>query len=439
MLKRITTLLLSTAVLFACESDDEGELRISMPSVMNFAIDDAVSLRLADAGQSSRSNGSDQKLFKYDETGAFVEVTFTDEETGEVYSDRVSPTRITNMSPEIVAIAFNTEYYDSTYVTDVYFINKSTGKAFQLNHGMTFDLFGETNPENHTPAFGWTPLSGATSDQDGSIYARLSISTETEYLDAIAQFDVTATGISVSLASLDGENATQATVSIDGTLTYGLDTYQTRIVKKDGGLLVTPSGLSPSHYMADHLIELNHYSSAGEIYGDYYYHVEAISYDYLGNELERTVAINGDVEQYVYCSGFDRFESLVAYDCGTYLDLEDFTLHEGLLPLGDVEIVDTQISNLEFVYLHTSVSSTQKMVSAVSLETGTIRTLVDVNLGYDVSTIALNASGLLEFTAYRLSDGAKVLGRLDTTDVSAVIEIIDTSLSTIEIDLIPVN
>jgi hypothetical protein len=287
----------------------------------------------------------------------------------------------------------------------------------------------------------WRP--NYSEDRDGSFYLPIRMSLPDEYY-AIYRFDVTESNINIRKVSLNERYVGELKfVSHDGVIRYNAE-FSDRIVRKEGSIISLVMDYPIAFLDSDHYMKGNYSTSYVDENNTLVSH-QYTKYNYDHNIIETYPSVDQLISGNSYrCNtywNFRQFKDLLTNECGHiyHLSTNEWTSGFSNLVASSSSIIDIYMTNNELIILHDDGLSTQSIVSALDLSTNTTRTLIAPEQGYDIVAMAVSKNGLIEFTGFQLSDGRKILGRLNTTIASAAIEIVDIDIPSVEIQLISVN
>ena len=413
-------LIFSIIVISSCDNGSSGSKNDSVGWI---DITGAESLMLvSDSASSGRSSADGNPLYKITEDGVVVEATITDEDGGE-YTSEFWPNGIFNIDDDYVMITFGYNYgtfgngEDAEYA---YLTRKSDGAVFEIPDRYIPQPNGEGDPENAIQFF----LSGQF-----IYYLSYGVINYDSY-SRIVRLDIsnpsllTAEGWSPETdfvygftADRDGNIAYDAVLNDEGLDDkYRLKYHGGRLTNTDESSIWT--GTDGSLYRAEET----------ETYGEYNYN--RIDFDSDGYPSEETMCTASKAG-----SRFPISLNTIQYFVGSSITEINYTDKSVTSYNTGIEVKDYAASE-DFFYLLGDNGN------ILRFEPGTGDTTNILSSDYDVYSFSVSSDNCVEFNALRMTDGKKVIGRIenaDTLTTEATPDILDTSMDSEVVSLVRIK
>lgn len=400
--QRLVLLILLLPLLQSCD-----KTLLSGEGSFNFNIGDAKTLFISSQPLQTRavSQGkalTENKIFKVTESGATLEVNFTDELGIIVSGDTMNPVAILPAGHEYLLFCFGTGSTLRYDLNDAYLVRRDTGAAYQVQSEY-FPLFFEPASQYHLA------VPQIQSDNDGNLYWVIRVfdnSVGEGFYHAIAKISGLS-GADVKIRRITSSNDFIFAFLVDsnGNIVYeyaAIPHPKSRLFTKTNSLYNLGEWLAPYIGLSGNIRFLN----GSEL------NTIVINLDNTVSFQKQSIpAVNFGVDEYYYKIGdeiykFSRY--LPAQYCAesgsTFFETIEF---EGLTQISSIKASDSK------AYFSGTDNYTSKLIAYTPHDKyETLLPGLD-GIEYDVSTFEVSSDDEISFIALRLKDNKRVLGTID--------------------------
>ena len=400
-----TILALAFGLMLSCsKSDDTTSSSSSSSSLQYIEITDAESLFIVQGSSSSRSvsrssysSSTTNTLFKITETGAVQEVGYKDADNNP-YTITLKPVSIDNVDTNYVVFSFGS---DKSNPTDCYLTNKSTGAVYLLGSAASQLESKCPLPQNNSKEK--TILSDNKSNFYYLYYAPIS-GNSFYYLRQVNYTDPT--NIAATQYIVDSESVGDFIVDSNGNVAYNANltgdanTAVNRIRKSNGGYYNLSHtafwvGLDGNIYLADGSSEVKKVSIDSD------YNVSISTYD--NNTLAR-------ISNQHYKLKLSNKLIFVQQNSGSTIAIDNgYEINTLDLPLSNINIAR---SSSNYVYISGTDNSSSNSVLVKFNPSDNSSSQMYTKGTYDIYNFNVTSDDTITFSALRMNDGKKVLGKI---------------------------
>ena len=366
-------------------------------SLANIDVIDAESLFIVPGSSSSRSvsrssfaSSTTNTLFKITETGAVEEVEYKDADNN-TYTVTSQPVSIDKVDSNYIVFIFGS---DELNPTSCYLTNKSTGAVYDLG-----------SSDNKCPVTqGYMKRKKIFSDNNSNLYYRYRPSS-TNYLRQVNYSDPTA--ITASMYTPDSEGVNHFIVDSSGNAVYTIweSPVKTRIRKSNGGYYNLSSGDSGLTYWIG--LDGNIYNFEGNadtVYKtiiDSNYNVTVSTYTTSAPEM---------VNEYTKILKLQQIIAFATYGSNSYITIDNGTAFNTVnVPLS---IISRAKASSNYVYLSGTDNSSSNSVLVKINPSDNSSSQMYTKGTYDIYNFNVTSDDNITFSALRMNDGKKVLGKI---------------------------
>ena len=400
-----TILALAFGLMLSCsKSDDTTSSSSSSSSLQYIEITDAESLFIVQGSSSSRSvsrssysSSTTNTLFKITETGAVQEVGYKDADNNP-YTITLKPVSIDNVDTNYVVFSFGS---DKSNPTDCYLTNKSTGAVYLL--GSAASPMDSKCPLPQTNSKEKTILT----DNKSNFYYRYYGFSNGNFPYYLRQVNYTdPTNIAATQYIVDSESVGDFIVDSNGNVAYNANltgdanTAVNRIRKSNGGYYNLSHtafwvGLDGNIYLADGSFEVKKVSIDSD------YNVSISTYD--NNTLAR-------ISNQHYKLKLSNKLIFVQQNSGSTIAIDNgYEINTLDLPLSNINIAR---SSSNYVYISGTDNSSSNSVLVKFNPSDNSSSQMYTKGTYDIYNFNVTSDDTITFSALRMNDGKKVLGKI---------------------------
>ena len=400
-----TILALAFGLMLSCsKSDDTTSSSSSSSSLQYIEITDAESLFIVQGSSSSRSvsrssysSSTTNTLFKITETGAVQEVGYKDADNNP-YTITLKPVSIDNVDTNYVVFSFGS---DKINTTECYLTNKSTGAVYLLGSAASQLESKCPLPQNNSKEK--TILSDNKSNFY-YLYYGPSTGNAFYYLRQVNYTDPT--NIAATQYIVDSESVGDFIVDSNGNVAYNANltgdanTAVNRIRKSNGGYYNLSHtafwvGLDGNIYLADGSSEVKKVSIDSD------YNVSISTYD--NNTLAR-------ISNQHYKLKLSNKLIFVQQNSGSTIAIDNgYEINTLDLPLSNINIAR---SSSNYVYISGTDNSSSNSVLVKFNPSDNSSSQMYTKGTYDIYNFNVTSDDTITFSALRMNDGKKVLGKI---------------------------
>ena len=395
-----TILALAFGLMLSCSKSDDTTS--SSSSLQNIEITDAESLFIVQGSSSSRSvsrssssSSTTNTLFKITETGAVQEVGYKDADDNS-YTITLKPVSIDNVDTNYVVFSFGS---DKSNPTECYLTNKSTGAVYLL--GSAASPMDSKCPLPQTNSKEKTILS----DNKSNFYYRYYGYSNGNFPYYLRQVNYTdPTNIAATQYIIDSESVGNFIVDSNGNVAYNAHltggVQVDRIRKSNGGYYNLSHnaywvGLDGNIYLADGSFEVKKVSIDSD------YNVSISTYD--NNTLARIS------NQHIKLKLSNKL-IFVQPDSGSTIAIDNgYEINTLDLPLSKIS---TARSSSNYVYISGTDNSSSNSVLVKFNPSDNSSSQMYTKGTYDIYNFNVTSDDTITFSALRMNDGKKVLGKI---------------------------
>ena len=384
------------------------------------AIIDAKTLFIAPAGSGSRTVTSVDKLFKITEDGYVQEVDYFDE-SGEVVSLITEPTAIYNVNEIYIIICFGS--YEG------YLIRKTDGSVYSLiNVGIPHVQLQFGSFKNATKI---------QTDLNGNIYYQSTSTGEASTVKLIKINVADPSNLTAISYLPDTDIPSGFLVTAEGHVVYNYGTgFSNRIKKANGGLFNLPTGGWLTFWIG--LDGKIHYMDQSDINN---IKATTVNIDSSYN-ISTTFVAGVNVSSSVNCYQI-RFPTriiLVETEIsatvvglpGIIKEIENPANVPRKITLSGIDLINNCGQSNTYYYLSGNDSSGTPVLVKVNPIDDSVSNLITPGL-YDIYSMIVGDDDAITFNALRMSNGAKVIGKIDSLgNVTIIDEILNTEVISLE-------
>ena len=387
-----------TVISCAKKSSDDSKTTTTDDTVTlsSMLITDAETVFIVPASSSSRSvsrssfaSSTTNTLFKITETGAVEEVEYKDADNN-TYTVTSQPVSIDKVDSNYIVFIFGS---DESNPTSCYLTNKSTGAVYDLG----------SSDKKCPVTQGYMKRKKIFSDNNSNLYYRY-IPSSTSYLRQVNYSDPTA--ITASMYTPDSEDVNHFIVDSSGNAVYTIwDLMKTRIRKSNGGYYNLSSGDSGLTYWIG--LDGNIYNFEGNadtVYKtiiDSNYNVTVSTYTtstaIMWNEVTKILKL----QQIIAFASYGNY-SYITIDNGTALNTVNVPL----------SIISRAKASSNYVYLSGTDNSSSNSVLVKINPSDNSSSQMYTKGTYDIYNFNVTSDDNITFSALRMNDGKKVLGKI---------------------------
>ena len=397
-----TILALAFGLMLSCSKSDDTTSSSSSSSLQNIEITDAESLFIVQGSSSSRSvsrssssSSTTNTLFKITETGAVQEVGYKDADDNS-YTITLKPVSIDNVDTNYVVFSFGS---DKSNPTECYLTNKSTGAVYLL--GSAASPMDSKCPLPQTNSKEKTILS----DNKSNFYYRYYGYSNGNFPYYLRQVNYTdPTNIAATQYIIDSESVGNFIVDSNGNVAYNAHltggVQVDRIRKSNGGYYNLSHnaywvGLDGNIYLADGSFEVKKVSIDSD------YNVSISTYD--NNTLARIS------NQHIKLKLSNKL-IFVQPDSGSTIAIDNgYEINTLDLPLSKIS---TARSSSNYVYISGTDNSSSNSVLVKFNPSDNSSSQMYTKGTYDIYNFNVTSDDTITFSALRMNDGKKVLGKI---------------------------
>ena len=400
-----TILALAFGLMLSCsKSDDTTSSSSSSSSLQYIEITDAESLFIVQGSSSSRSvsrssysSSTTNTLFKITETGAVQEVGYKDADNNP-YTITLKPVSIDNVDTNYVVFSFGS---DKSNPTECYLTNKSTGAVYLL--GSAASPMDSKCPLPQTNSKEKTILT----DNKSNFYYRYYGFSNGNFPYYLRQVNYTdPTNIAATQYIVDSESVGDFIVDSNGNVAYNANltgdanTAVNRIRKSNGGYYNLSHtafwvGLDGNIYLADGSFEVKKVSIDSD------YNVSISTYD--NNTLAR-------ISNQHYKLKLSNKLIFVQQNSGSTIAIDNgYEINTLDLPLSNINIAR---SSSNYVYISGTDNSSSNSVLVKFNPSDNSSSQMYTKGTYDIYNFNVTSDDTITFSALRMNDGKKVLGKI---------------------------
>ena len=398
-----TILALAFGLMLSCSKSDDTTSS-SSSSLQYIEITDAESLFIVQGSSSSRSvsrssysSSTTNTLFKITETGAVQEVGYKDADNNP-YTITLKPVSIDNVDTNYVVFSFGS---DKSNPTECYLTNKSTGAVYLL--GSAASQLESKCPLPQTNSKEKTILS----DNKSNFYYRYYGFSNGNFPYYLRQVNYTdPTNIAATQYIVDSESVGDFIVDSNGNVAYNANltgdanTAVNRIRKSNGGYYNLSHtafwvGLDGNIYLADGSFEVKKVSIDSD------YNVSISTYD--NNTLAR-------ISNQHYKLKLSNKLIFVQQNSGSTIAIDNgYEINTLDLPLSNINIAR---SSSNYVYISGTDNSSSNSVLVKFNPSDNSSSQMYTKGTYDIYNFNVTSDDNITFSALRMNDGKKVLGKI---------------------------
>jgi hypothetical protein len=391
-------------MLSCSKSDDTTSSSSSSSSLQYIEITDAESLFIVQGSSSSRSvsrssysSSTTNTLFKITETGAVQEVGYKDADNNP-YTITLKPVSIDNVDTNYVVFSFGS---DKSNPTECYLTNKSTGAVYLL--GSAASPMDSKCPLPQTNSKEKTILT----DNKSNFYYRYYGFSNGNFPYYLRQVNYTdPTNIAATQYIVDSESVGDFIVDSNGNVAYNANltgdanTAVNRIRKSNGGYYNLSHtafwvGLDGNIYLADGSFEVKKVSIDSD------YNVSISTYD--NNTLAR-------ISNQHYKLKLSNKLIFVQQNSGSTIAIDNgYEINTLDLPLSNINIAR---SSSNYVYISGTDNSSSNSVLVKFNPSDNSSSQMYTKGTYDIYNFNVTSDDTITFSALRMNDGKKVLGKI---------------------------
>ena len=400
-----TILALAFGLMLSCsKSDDTTSSSSSSSSLQYIEITDAETLFIVQGSSSSRSvsrssysSSTTNTLFKITETGAVQEVGYKDADNN-TYTVTRQPVSIDNVDTNYVVFSFGS---DKSNPTECYLTNKSTGAVYLL--GSAASPMDSKCPLPQTNSKEKTILT----DNKSNFYYRYYGFSNGNFPYYLRQVNYTdPTNIAATQYIVDSESVGDFIVDSNGNVAYNANltgdanTAVNRIRKSNGGYYNLSHtafwvGLDGNIYLADGSFEVKKVSIDSD------YNVSISTYD--NNTLAR-------ISNQHYKLKLSNKLIFVQQNSGSTIAIDNgYEINTLDLPLSNINIAR---SSSNYVYISGTDNSSSNSVLVKFNPSDNSSSQMYTKGTYDIYNFNVTSDDTITFSALRMNDGKKVLGKI---------------------------
>ena len=400
-----TILALAFGLMLSCsKSDDTTSSSSSSSSLQYIEITDAETLFIVQGSSSSRSvsrssysSSTTNTLFKITETGAVQEVGYKDADNNS-YTITLKPVSIDNVDTNYVVFSFGS---DKSNPTECYLTNKSTGAVYLL--GSAASPMDSKCPLPQTNSKEKTILT----DNKSNFYYRYYGFSNGNFPYYLRQVNYTdPTNIAATQYIVDSESVGDFIVDSNGNVAYNANltgdanTAVNRIRKSNGGYYNLSHtafwvGLDGNIYLADGSFEVKKVSIDSD------YNVSISTYD--NNTLAR-------ISNQHYKLKLSNKLIFVQQNSGSTIAIDNgYEINTLDLPLSNINIAR---SSSNYVYISGTDNSSSNSVLVKFNPSDNSSSQMYTKGTYDIYNFNVTSDDTITFSALRMNDGKKVLGKI---------------------------
>ena len=372
----------------------DGTITLSS-SLAYIDVTDAESLLIVPGSSSSRSvsrssfaSTTTNTLFKITETGAVEEVEYKDSDNN-TYTVTSQPVSIDKVDSNYIIFIFGT---NESNPTSCYLTNKSTGAVYDLG-----------SSEKKCPVTqGYMKRKKIFSDNNSNLYYRYSPSSTT-YLRQVNYSDPTA--ITASMYTPDSEDVNHFIVDSSGNAVYTIweSSPKTRIRKSNGGYYNLSSGDSGLTYWIS--LDGNIYHKGGNtVYKtiiDSNYNVTVSTYTTSNATMSN---------EYTKILKLQQIIAFATYGSNSYITIDNGTAFNTVnVPLSTISRAK---ASSNYVYLSGTDNSSSNSVLVKINPSDNSSSQMYTKGTYDIYNFNVTSDDNITFSALRMNDGKKVLGKI---------------------------
>ena len=358
---------------------------ITLPSSLAYIdVTDAESLFIVPGSSSSTTN----TLFKITETGAVEEVEYKDADNN-TYTVTSQPVSIDKVDSNYIIFIFGT---NESNPTSCYLTNKSTGAVYDLG----------SSDKKCPVTQGYMKRKKIFSDNNSNLYYRYSPSSTT-YLRQVNYSDPTA--ITASMYTPDSEDVNHFIVDSSGNAVYTIweSSPKTRIRKSNGGYYNLSSGDSGLTYWIS--LDGNIYHKGGNtVYKtiiDSNYNVTVSTY---------TTSTATMSNEYTKILKLQQIIAFATYGSNSYITIDNGTAFNTVnVPLSTISRAK---ASSNYVYLSGTDNSSSNSVLVKINPSDNSSSQMYTKGTYDIYNFNVTSDDNITFSALRMNDGKKVLGKI---------------------------
>ena len=401
-----TILALAFGLMLSCSKSDDttSSSSSSSSSLQYIEITDAESLFIVQGSSSSRSvsrssysSSTTNTLFKITETGAVQEVGYKDADNNP-YTITLKPVSIDNVDTNYVVFSFGSNKVNPT---ECYLTNKSTGAVYLL--GSAASPMDSKCPLPQTNSKEKTILSDNKSNFY-YLYYGPSTGNSFYYLRQVNYTDPT--NIAATQYIIDSESVDNFIVDSNGNVAYNANltgdanTAVNRIRKSNGGYYNLSHtafwvGLDGNIYLADGSFEVKKVSIDSD------YNVSISTYD--NNTLAR-------ISNQHYKLKLSNKLIFVQQNSGSTIAIDNgYEINTLDLPLSNINIAR---SSSNYVYISGTDNSSSNSVLVKFNPSDNSSSQMYTKGTYDIYNFNVTSDDTITFSALRMNDGKKVLGKI---------------------------
>ena len=399
-----TILALAFGLMLSCSKSDDTTSSSSSSSLQYIEITDAESLFIVQGSSSSRSvsrssysSSTTNTLFKITETGAVQEVGYKDADNNS-YTITLKPVSIDNVDTNYVVFSFGS---DKSNPTECYLTNKSTGAVYLL--GSAASPMDSKCPLPQTNSKEKTILT----DNKSNFYYRYYGFSNGNFPYYLRQVNYTdPTNIAATQYIVDSESVGDFIVDSNGNVAYNANltgdanTAVNRIRKSNGGYYNLSHtafwvGLDGNIYLADGSFEVKKVSIDSD------YNVSISTYD--NNTLAR-------ISNQHYKLKLSNKLIFVQQNSGSTIAIDNgYEINTLDLPLSNINIAR---SSSNYVYISGTDNSSSNSVLVKFNPSDNSSSQMYTKGTYDIYNFNVTSDDTITFSALRMNDGKKVLGKI---------------------------
>lgn len=412
-MKKILMVLMFLSFVVACGGSSSGDGGDSSGAALaNMAIENATDLVIASSSSSGTTNSSSSgeitnKLFKVTEDGFLLEVTYQDE-GGNSWTTVLTPCTVCSVSNEYVIVQFsNTSSNCELSPKAGYLVRKSDGAVFSLENS------GYVYPQENS--FLNAPV--AHVDSGGNIYYLIrALNTPGHYTDqTVVKLNVSnPNSITSSAISPSTDSPQMFDVTQGGDLFY----YGTILDSRGGISRIVSAGGSLANFTCSD-------SACNDFWIGYDGNVYIL--DIIGfNTLIKSVSSAGDYTNYgelALGDGlFDAFSSyyfsfsnrtlIVSIGQDSIFEVNNPDHSPRKVTLPTLKSISTAAASLTYYYLAGTDENDDPVLLRVNPGNDASEQMFTAG-AYDIYKMAVSDSDGITFNALRMSDGAKIIGKID--------------------------